>query len=268
MHAQLFLSIYDVPLVFTIVANNGIMVIPSLPHGSTKTILMKLSIKELGPYQSPSPMSVVIAHQSYCTFSLPVTPQQLPSAAGEMAMLECSVPASVMEEGIQWVKLPPEEAQSFNQSFPCVDGNGSGSNISESTIFPDPDGVLASLTAVGNGSTLMFNPVEFGDEGAYVCYVGLVECYSAAAYVTGKQQHGLNKPLSLVKWLPLENLQPITCAFSFHKECSPLYRVGLWVEPMQLWVEPMHGWSQCSCGWSQCMGGANGVVTWVEPMEL
>ena len=67
MHAQL--SVY-VPLVFTIVANNGIMVIPSLPHGSTKTILMrnyqsknwglmmvkksdevdeKLSIKELGP---------------------------------------------------------------------------------------------------------------------------------------------------------------------------------------------------------------------------
>ena len=37
MHAQL--SIY-VPLVFTIEANNGIMVIPSLPHGSTKTILM------------------------------------------------------------------------------------------------------------------------------------------------------------------------------------------------------------------------------------
>ena len=30
-----------VPLVFTIVANNGIMVIPSLPHGSTKTILMR-----------------------------------------------------------------------------------------------------------------------------------------------------------------------------------------------------------------------------------
>ena len=38
MHAQL--SVY-VPLVFTIVANNGIMVIPSLPHGSTKTILMR-----------------------------------------------------------------------------------------------------------------------------------------------------------------------------------------------------------------------------------
>ena len=35
-----FLSIY-VPLVFTIVANNGIIIIPSLPHGSTKTILMR-----------------------------------------------------------------------------------------------------------------------------------------------------------------------------------------------------------------------------------
>ena len=30
-----------VPLVFIIVANNGIMVVPSLPHGSTKTILMR-----------------------------------------------------------------------------------------------------------------------------------------------------------------------------------------------------------------------------------
>ena len=37
---SVFFLIY-VPLVFTIVANNGIMVIPSLPHGSTKTPLMR-----------------------------------------------------------------------------------------------------------------------------------------------------------------------------------------------------------------------------------
>ena len=50
MYAQL--SVY-VPLVFTIVGNNGIMVIPSLPHGSTKTILMRdyqSKNIELGPY--------------------------------------------------------------------------------------------------------------------------------------------------------------------------------------------------------------------------
>ena len=37
---SVILSMY-VTLVFTIVANNGIMVIPSLPHGSTKTLLMR-----------------------------------------------------------------------------------------------------------------------------------------------------------------------------------------------------------------------------------
>ena len=34
-------AVIHVPLVPTIVANNGIMAIPSLPHGSTKTTLMR-----------------------------------------------------------------------------------------------------------------------------------------------------------------------------------------------------------------------------------
>lgn len=106
-----------------------------------------------------------------------------------MAVLECSVPASVMEEGIQWVQLPPEDAQSFNQSFPCIDVLGSGSgdlNISESTSLPDPNDILVNLLVVTNNSTLLFNPVTFGDEGAYVCFVGLIKCHSSAAYVIGK----------------------------------------------------------------------------------
>ena len=64
MHAQL--SVY-VPLVFTIVANNGIMVIPSLPHGSNIYTDEKLSIKELGPYTGTSTLLASCSTQQHNT---------------------------------------------------------------------------------------------------------------------------------------------------------------------------------------------------------
>ena len=71
-----------------------------------------------------------------------------------------------------------------------ISGSGSGSGHNTSPLLPTND-ITVNITGVivGNGNDYNLSPVEFGDEGYYVCVVqtgGEQACFSNYVTITGE----------------------------------------------------------------------------------
>lgn len=79
------------------------------------------------------------------------------------------------------MKLATSNIGSFSGGVACING--------DSTISARAQ-LLGNEITVANGGTLNFAPVNYGNEGSYVCTMrraGSVVCYSGAVPVTGRQ---------------------------------------------------------------------------------
>ena len=84
------------------------------------------------------------------------------------------------------MKLATSNIGSFSGGVACINGDGTISARAQ---------LLENEIIVANGGTLNFAPVNFGNEGSYVCTMrraGSVVCYSGAVPVTGRKIHVYN----------------------------------------------------------------------------
>ena len=100
---------------------------------------------------------------------------------------QCSLDSPVSGDSLTWVKLTTSNIGHFSGDVACINGDDTTSTRAV---------LLENEVVVATGGTLNFNPVNFGNEGSYVCTMrraGSVVCYSGAVPVTGTQAN-LNGP--------------------------------------------------------------------------
>ena len=108
-----------------------------------------------------------------------VSPSQLLVRQGVTNSFQCSLNSPVGGDSLVWVKLATSNIGSFTGGVACL--NGDGTIASRASL-------LSNEVVAANGGTLNFAPVNFGNEGSYVCTMrrsGSVVCYSGAVHMTG-----------------------------------------------------------------------------------
>ena len=116
---------------------------------------------------------------------------------GDVISLNCDI--SSVFDSIVWYKVNsdllsrlPTDGTECDQTLTSGDGSGSGQDLFLlGTPVPTNDNIMVNITGdiVGSGNVYNLGPVQFGDEGYYVCVVqtgGEQACFSNYATVTGK----------------------------------------------------------------------------------